>query len=202
MKLYFSPGVCSLSPHIVLMELGLSIDLVKVDIETCTLESGMDYLRVNPSGKVPALQLEDGTLVVDGAEIVRHLVDLSPATGISSAHNAVPGARLEEWLSYISGELHELMLPLFYPSTSEEVKPAIRQELRIRFGQVCKQIEGRAYAMGREFTVVDAYLFSVLQCARFIGVDVSKWPALDAYVGRIGGRPSVIAARRAEGLFA
>lgn len=202
MRLYFSPGVCSLFPHIVSRELGLRVDLVKVDLETLTVEDGTCYLDVNPVGDVPALELDDGRLITDGAQILQHLAAMQPDSARSSAQFPAAHARLQDWLRYISTDLHGRMLPLFQPSTAEDAKPAIRAELDQRFEWVSKQIQGSLFAMGRQFTAVDAYLFSVLRCARFIGIDVSRWPALVAYLSRVGDRPAVVDAQLAEGLVA
>lgn len=202
MKLYFSPGVCSLFPHIMLRELGLRVDLVKVDLDTLTLEGGANYLDINPAGEVPALELDDGRLITDGAEILRHLAMIELDAAPSLADSPVPQSRLQAWLQYISTELHRTMMPLFNPSTAEEVKPVLREKLDQRFDWVSRQIQGSLFAMGRQFTAVDAYLFSVLRCARFIGVDISRWPALVDYLSRVGVRPTVVDAQLAEGLVA
>ncbi|APR78781.1 Glutathione S-transferase [Minicystis rosea] len=200
MKLYYSPGACSLSPHIVLREAGLPFELQRVDTRSKQLKGGGDFTEINDKGMVPALQLDDGSVLTEGPAIVQFLADQKPETGLVPKAGTMERYRLAEWLNFISTELHKGFTPLFNPATPEEYKLMVREALAKRFGLVQKRLEGKTWAMGDQFTVADAYLFTVLSWTKFVGVDLSPWPVLVAYLERVAARPTVTEALVAEGL--
>jgi glutathione S-transferase len=198
MKLYYGPGACSLSPHIVLRELGLPFSLERVDIKTGRFAGG-DFKDVNPKGYVPALELEDGSLLTEGIAIVCYLADQKPEAGLLPAAGSMERYRCLEWLTYISTELHKNFAPLFQPWPAE-VQAATRELLRRRFAFVHESLGDGPFLMGDRFTVADAYLFTVLGWARFKKIDLQPFPSLLAYVARVGARPAVEEATKAEGI--
>jgi glutathione S-transferase len=201
MKLYYSPGACSLSPHIVANEAGIPLELVKVDTKTKTVRKEGDYWDVNPKGYVPALELDDGAVLTEGPAIVQYLADSRPDAGLAPANGTFERVRLQEALNYVTSEIHKAYSPLFNP----DVLPAVREErlayLRKRYALIEKQLEGRQYLLGERFTVADAYLFVVTNWARGVKLDLSAFPNLLAFQKRIGSRKAVVAAMRAEGLI-
>lgn len=201
MKLYFSPGACSLSPHIVLLEAGLEFKLERVDLRGKQTETGADFLAINPKGYVPALELKDGTVLTEGPAIVQFIADLAPDRQLAPAHGTLERYHLMSWLSFISTELHKNFSPLFRPTSTEDMKEAARATLSARFAWVAQQLEGRDYLMGSQFTVADAYLFTVLGWGAFVQFDLAAWPVLTAYLQRVGARPAVQQAMREEGLI-
>jgi glutathione S-transferase len=201
MKLYYSPGACSLSPHIVLREAGLQFDLEQVDLGKKTTAAGTDFLTINPKGYVPALALDNGEVLTEGPVIVQYLADLAPANGLAPAAGTMARLRLQEWLNFISTELHKGFSPLFAETTPEATKVIVQGLLARRFAYVAAQLETKQFLLGAEFTVADAYLFVVLSWAPYVGVDLSPWPVFATYSGRIATRPAVQAALRAEGLI-
>ncbi|MBS0511592.1 MAG: glutathione transferase GstA [Proteobacteria bacterium] len=200
MKLYYSPGACSLSPHIVLREAGADFTLVRVDLKTKKLEDGSDYLAVNPKGYVPALQLDNGELLTEGPAIIQYVADQHPAAGLAPAPGTLERARLQEWLNMISTELHKSFTPLFR-GAGDEWKNAALDNIRRRFDLVAQRLATNPFLMGERFSVADAYLFTVLSWTGFVKIDMSPWPALQAFSQRVGERPAVQAALRAEGLL-
>lgn len=198
MKLYFSPGACSLSPHIVLRELGLPAELVKVDLGAKTYDGGQDFRAVNPKGYVPVLQLDDGSVLTEGPAIVQYLADQKPASGLAPANGSLERYRLQEWLNFISTELHKQYSPLFNPQFSEEVKELQRQRLYGRFDYLAQVLGAQDFLMGTQFTVADAYLFTVLGWSGHVKLDLARWPALQAYLERVSQRPAVAATLAAE----
>ena len=200
MKLYFSPGACSLSPHIVLLEAGLPFELQRVDIRSKQLKGGGDFTEINDKGMVPTLQLDDGAVLTEGPAIVQFLADQKPETGLVPKPGTMERYRLMEWLNFISTELHKGFTPLFNPATPEDYKPIVKEALATRFGLVQKRLEGKTWAMGDTFTVADAYLFTILSWTKFVGIDLSPWPGLVAFLERVAARPAVFAALEAEGL--
>lgn len=200
MKLYFSPGACSLSPHIVARELELPIELKKVDTKTKTVEGGGDYWQVNPKGYVPALELDEGGVLTEGPAIVQYLADRKPEAGLAPQAGTPGRYRLQEWLNFITSEIHKSFSPLFKPNTPEDYKPVARENIGTRFAWLDKQLAGREFLMDR-FTVADAYLFTVVNWSGFAGIDLSKYPNLAAYQKRIAARPKVREAMKAEGLI-
>lgn len=202
MKLYFSPGACSLSPHIVARELGLSIDLEQVDTKTKKTKAGADYYAVNPKGYVPTLKLDDGSILTEGPAIVQYLADQKPAAGLAPANGTPERYRLQEWLNFISTELHKGFSPLFGPQTPAEYKTQVKERLALRFQVLNDHLAKNDFLLGKSFSVADAYAFTVLSWAKYVDVDLSKFPAINAFLARVGSRPKVQEALKAEGLAA
>lgn len=200
MKLYYSPGACSFSPHVVLHESGLPFGTERVDLKTKKTESGADYDTINPKSYVPALIMNNGELLTEGPAIVQYLADLVPEKKLAPPSGTMERYRLQEWLNYISSEIHKGFGPLFNPATPEEMKTATKARLAKRFGFAATALEGRDYLMGDTFTVADAYLFTMLRWTHSSGIDISPWPALGKYIERVAARPAVIATLKAEGL--
>ncbi|BAP90103.1 glutathione S-transferase [Burkholderiales bacterium GJ-E10] len=200
MKLYYSPGACSLSPHIVLREAGLPAQLVRVDLRSGMTQDGADFRAINGKGYVPALELPDGTLLTEGPAIVQYLADQSPDSGLAPANGTIERYRVQEWLNFISTELHKQFSPLFDPASDSSQKTRQRERIGRRLDWVAARLGEGDYLMGSRFTIADAYLFVVLSWARHVGIDLGRWPALAAYQDRVGRRPQVQEALRAEGL--
>jgi glutathione S-transferase len=201
MKLYYSPGACSFSPHVVLNESGLPFETEKVDLKAKMTESGIDYNTINPKSYVPALVMDNGELLTEGPAIVQYIADLAPEKKLAPPAGTLERYRLQEWLNYISSEIHKGFGPFFNPLASDEMKSATRARLANRFAFAATALEGRDYLLGDTFTVADAYLFIMLRWTRSNGIDLSPWPALGAYFDRIAARPAVIATLKAEGLL-
>jgi glutathione S-transferase len=200
MKLYYSPGACSLSPHIVAQEAGIPLTLVKVDTATKKLADGSDYLAINPKGYVPALQLDNGELLTEGPTVVQYLADRKPEAKLVPAAGTFERYRVQEALGYINSEIHKTYTPLFNPATTPELRKDREDYLRKRFGLLEKQLAKGPYLFGAQFTVADAYLFTVTNWANFIKLDLSQFPNLMAFQSRVAERPGVNAALVAEGL--
>ena len=200
MKLYYSPGACSLSPHIALAELGLKADLVKVDLREHKTEKGEDYYAINPKGYVPALQLDNGTLLTEGPAIVQYLADLKPEAKLAPANGTLQRYQLQEWLTFINSEIHKAFSPLFNPAITEDAKKASLDKLANRFAYVAKHLEGKQYLLGDQFSVADGYLFVILNWARAKAPATHESPVLKSYFERILARPAVNAAMVAEGI--
>ena len=200
MKLFIKPGACSLSPHIVLEELGLPYETEVVDLARKTTASGQDYLAINPKGYVPALLLDSGELLTEGPAIVQYLADLAPEKQLAPANGSVARYQLQAWLTFIGTEVHKSFSPFFNPKAPQEWKDIARANLERRLAYVAQQLEGRDYLLGSEFSVADAYLFTVLGWFKYLPVDLSAWPLLQAYQARVAARPAVQAALKAEGL--
>jgi len=200
MKLYFSPGACSLSPHIVLRELGLPFELERVDLKTGQAASGVAFKSINPKGYVPALQLDDGQLLTEGPAIVQYLADLVPAKGLAPAPGGLPRARLQEWLTFIGTELHKSFSPLFRPGP-EETKAAAIARLQQWFGWLDAELSRRPYLLGEQFSVADVYLFVVLSWGAYVKLSLDTYPSLTAFQTRVSARPAVQDALKAEGLL-
>lgn len=201
MKLFYSPGACSLSPHIVLREAGLEADLVKVDLRAHTTADGTDFYTVNPKGYVPVLELDSGERLTEGPAIVQYLADQKPASGLAPAAATLPRYRLQEWLNYLSTEIHKSFSPLFKPTTLPEVREATLAAFKPKLEYLSRSLEGRDYLMGPHFCVADAYLFTLLNWAGFVKLDLAPYPLLRAYQARVAARPAVQAALKAEGLI-
>lgn len=201
MKLYYSPGACSLSPHIVLREAGLSFDVEKVDLGSKKTESGKDFNTINPKGYVPALQLDDGSILTEGPAIVQYLADKAPQSKLAPANGTLERYRLQEMLGFIGTEMHKGFSPLFNPSYPEDAKKIVRDNLAKRFTYLSSVLEKGPFLTGEQFTVADAYLFTVLGWAAFVKIDLGPWPVLQAFHARVAGRPAVQAALKAEGLL-
>lgn len=201
MKLYYSPGACSLSPHIVASEAGIAIDIEKVNLAEKKTESGKDYMAINPKGYVPALALDDGSVLTEGPAIVQYLADQKPATQLAPAAGSIERYRLQEWLNFIGTELHKNFGPLFNKASSDEVKTAAKANIDKRLGYLNDKLASVKYLMGETFSVADAYAFTILNWTNFTGIDLKPYPNVAAYMGRIGARPKVQEALRAEGLL-
>jgi glutathione S-transferase len=200
MKLYYSPGACSLSPHIVLREAGLAFEPVRTDTKTKTIEGGGDYWKVNPLGYVPVLELDDGTKLTEGPAIVQYIADRVPEKRLAPPSGTLERTRLQQWLNFVSSELHKGFSPLFNPAMPEEAKTIFRGRLANRFAYVNEHLAGNDYLLGKEFSVADAYLFTISNWASRTGVDLEPCPNVLAYRKRVGARPAVQAALKAEGL--
>jgi len=201
MKLYYSPGACSLSPHIALCEAGLPYDLVKVDLRAKKLENGDDYLKVNPKGQVPALALDSGELVTEGPVIVQMIADQVAAKHLAPARDSAERYKLLEWLNFITGELHKNFSPLFNPAIPDEVKNFFKDRIMGKFKYADSQLAGRDYLMGKQFTVADGYLYTMLRWADGNKLDLSGLKNLMAYKDRVAARPTVQEALTKEGLM-
>lgn len=201
MKLYYAPGACSLSPHIVLLEAGLPFSLEKVDFNTKKTETGADYLTINSKGGVPALQLDDGRILTEGPAVVQYLADQKPESGLAPRAGSFERYQLVELLNYITSELHKGFGPLFNPGISADWKAATLANLEGKFGWLTDFLGNKTYLMGETFTVADSYLFTVLRWSSHVGIELAKWHALTAYIARVGHRPKVQEALKAEGLI-
>ena len=201
MKLYYSPGACSLSPHIALLEAGLPYDLVKVDVRAKKLENGDDYLQVNPKGQVPALGLDNGEVMTEGPVIVQMIADKVPAKNLAPTRDSAERYKLLEWLTYINGELHKNIGPLFNPMLADEAKAIFKDRAMGKFKYVDSQLAGRDYLMGKQFSVADGYLYVMLRWADGMKFDLSGLNNLLAYKDRIAARPKVQEALVKEGLM-
>lgn len=198
MKLYFSPGSCSLASNIVATELGLPVNLVKVDLRTKKLNTGEDYLAINKKGYVPALALDDGELFTEGVAILQYLADQKPDAGLAPKNGTRERYRLQEWLTFISSEIHKSYSPLFDKSTPEQTRKACLEKLEKRHGFIAEHLNNHPFLLGDNFTVADAYLFTTMTWAGHFQIDFSTWPSLKAYQERIAAFPSVQAAQAAE----
>ena len=201
MKLYYSPGACSLSPHIALLEAGLPYDLVKVDLRAKKLENGDDYLKVNPKGQVPALALDSGELVTEGPVIVQMIADKAVNKNLAPARDSAERYKLMEWLNFITTELHKNFGPMFSPILADDAKAFFKDRVMGKFKYVDGVLAGRDYLMGKQFTVADGYLFTMLNWAERLKFDLSGLPNLTAYKARVGARPKVQEALTKEGLM-
>ena len=201
MKLYFSPGVCSLSPHIVLRETGLPFDLEQVDIRAKKTKAGADFFAINPKGQVPVLVLDDGDRLTEGPAIVQYVADQAPGSGLVPPAGTKERYRVQEWLNLITSELHKNFTPLFRPNTPDAYKPVAKENLANRFAYLHRHLAGRKYLMGEQFTVADAYLFTILNWTKVQSIDLGQWPNPKAYVERVAARPKVQDAMKAEGLL-
>lgn len=200
MKLYFTPGACSLAPHIVLREMNAAFELEKVDLDKKRTAGGEDFNRINPKGYVPALRLDDGETLTEVAVILQYLADRKPESGLAPPPGTMERYRLMEWLNFIATEIHKQFAPLFNPRIPAEWKANQFNLLARRFNYLSERLDGRPYLMGETFRVADAYLFTVLNWSNLLHVDMAKWPLLQAYQARVAERPAVRAALRAEGL--
>ena len=201
MKLYYAPGACSLSPHIVARELGIPVELKKVNTKDKTIEGGGDYWKVNGRGYVPALELDNGEILTEGPAIVQYLADQKPEAGLAPKWGTIERYRLQEWLNFLTSEVHKQFSPLFKPNTPEDYKKIARENIATRFDWLDKQIAGKEYLMGRQFTVADAYAFVLIGWSKFQGIDLARWPNLAAYHKRVGARAKVQEALEVEGLL-
>ena len=201
MKLYYAPAACSLAVHIALREAGVAFDAVKVDLATHTIEGGADYHAISPRGYVPLLELDDGQRLTEGPAIVQYLADLVPGKNLAPANGTMARYRVQEWLNFITSELHKGIGGMFNPAMPEEAKALMRARATDRLKWVDDQLAGKAYLMGDAFSVADAYLFTVARWSKLVGIDISGMTGLTAYLERVAARPAVQAAMQAEGLL-
>ena len=201
MKLYYSPGACSLSAHIALHEAGLACTPMLVSTKSHQLQDGTDFYSINPLGYVPVLELDNGERLREGPAIVQYIADQVPEKNLAPANGSMARYRLQEWLTFIGTELHKGFSPLFNPATPEEYKPVVRERLLQRLQWVDSQLAGKQYLMGDQFTVADGYLFTVTNWTQPTNLDISGLANLAAYRERVGARPAVQAAMKAEGLL-
>lgn len=201
MKLYYSPGACSLSPHIVLREAGLAFEPVLASTKSHKLQDGTDYYTVNPLGYVPMLELDDGTRLREGPAIVQYIADQAPSKNLAPANGTLPRYRLQEWLTFIGTEIHKTYSPLFNPATPEDAKKIFRDKLMSRFKWVDGELAGKDYVMGNTFSVADAYLYVMGRWAKPMNLDLSGFTNLMAHHERVAARPAVQEALKAEGLL-
>ena len=200
MKLYYSPGACSLSPHIALLEADLPYELVKVDIRAKKLENGEDFLKVNPKGQVPALGLDSGEIVTEGPVIVQMIADRASAKGLAPARDSSERYKLLEWLNFLTSEVHKSFGPLFSPVLAEDAKAFFKDRVMGKLIYIDGQLAGRDYLMGKQFTVADGYLFTMLTWAERLKFDLTALTNLLAYKARVAARPKVQEALKREGL--
>ncbi|MGR3890545.1 glutathione transferase GstA [Pseudomonas sp. 1152_12] len=198
MKLYFSPNACSLAPHIVLRELALPFDLVRVDNRAKTTANGEDFLQINPKGYVAALQLDNGEVLTEASAIMQYLADLKPAAQLAPANGSWERVRLQEWLNFIASEIHGGLAIFFNAAIQGDVRAMFQATLYKRFAILVQTLEGQDYLLGEQYSVADAYLFVVLRWAGIHDIDLQQWPKLAAFQQRIGQRQGVIAALAAE----
>jgi glutathione S-transferase len=198
MKLYFSPGACSLASHIVLRELGLPFEIEKVNGKTKTTASGADFWKINPKGYVPTLKLDDGEVLTEGPIIMQYLADKKPEANLVPANGTMARYRLQEWLGFINSELHKSYSPLFYADTPEQTKQSSIEKIGKRLDLIEANLAGKDFLTGNTFTIADAYLYVVTNWSQFVGIDLGKWPLVKALHARVGARASVKAAHDAE----
>jgi glutathione S-transferase len=202
MKLYYFPGACSLSPHIVALEAGIPLQLEKTDIKTKLTESGEDFERINPKGYVPTLVLDNGEVLTEGTAIVQYLADLKPESGLAPANGTLPRYRLQEMLGYINSELHKNYSSLFNPDTPETARAERKAYLLRRYQFIENTLAKQPWLLGEQFTAADVYLFTITSWAGHVGLDLSRFTALAAFQQLVASRPAVQAALEAEGLLA
>jgi glutathione S-transferase len=202
MKLDYAPGACSLSPHIVLCESDMPFELIKVDLQEKKTETGEDFRTVNPNGYVPVLVLDDGRQLMEGPAIIQYIADQAPGKRLAPEAGTFERYNLQQWLNFISTELHKTYSPLFNANMPAEAKTLFRQTLTSRFQWVADQVASHAYLLGNDFTVADAYLFVMLRWGKLMAIDISRWPPLVQYQNKIADRPAVKRALQEEGLDA
>ena len=201
MKLFYAPGVCSLAPHIMLEEAGLKHELVKTDIRAKTVDGGGDYKKTNPLGYVPALQLDDGTILTEGPAISQYIADKAPEKKLAPANGTLDRYKMQSWLNFVSTELHKGFSPLFNPAMPEEAKKLARERLATRFAHLDAHFAKHAYLMGADFTAPDAYCFTVLRWTVPQKIDLAAYPNVQAFMKRVEARPGVQRALKSEGLL-
>ncbi len=200
MKLYYSNGACSMAPHIVLRESGLPFELVRANTKTHQLDDGTDFYTINDKGSVPVLELDNGERLTEGPAIVQYIADQVPAMNLAPANGTMARYRLQEWLNFITSELHKSYGPLFRPNTPEDFKVITKESLTTKYALVDKWLAGKNYTMGDAFSVADAYLFTVTSWAGYVGLDLSQFKNVAAFMARMAARPSVQETLVAEGL--
>lgn len=191
MKLYYSPGTCSMSPQIVIAEAGLTVDLVKTDIRAHKLEDGSDFFTINGKGSVPVLELDDGSVLTEGPVVSQYLADKVPNSGLAPPAGTLARYRLQEWLNYLTSELHKTLGILFDKSTPVDYRAATVKKVGQKFDWITQQLGDKPYLMGDTFTVADAYLFTLLSWHDWLNIDLAQWPVLQRYFDRVKARPAV-----------
>jgi glutathione S-transferase len=200
MKLYFAPGACSLSPHIVLREAGQNPELIQVNLQEKKTKDGGDFTKINPKGQVPVLQTDDGDTLTEGPVIVQYIGDKTPGSKLVPPAGSKDRYKMQEWLNFITSELHKGIGPLFRPTTPDAYKDISRTNVSSRFKWINDQLAGKQYLMGDTFTAPDAYLYVMTRWAGRVGIDIAQWPNLKAFNERVAARPKVQEAIKAEGL--
>jgi glutathione S-transferase len=200
MQLYFSPGACSLASHITLREAGLPFDLKRADTKTKKLSDGGDYYAINSKGAVPALRLDDGQVLTEGVAIMQYIADQKPDSKLAPKPGTLERYRVQEWLNFITSEVHKGFSPLWNPNAPAEVKSYALAALEKKLDWTNQQLAGKQYLTGDNFTIADAYLYTVINWTYFLGIDLGRWPALKEFHGRVAARPAVQEALEAEGL--
>ena len=200
MKLYYAPGACSLSPHIVAREAGIPLELKKVNVQKKEIDGGGDFRQVNGKGYVPVLELDDGQLLTEGPAIVQYLADRKPEAGLAPKAGSMERYRLQEWLNFVTSELHKALGTFFNPAVTPEWRKGVSDRLELRCEWLAKQLAGKQYLMGDKFSVADAYLFTILNWTPMVKFDLGRWPGLVEYQKRVAQRPKVQEALKAEGL--
>jgi glutathione S-transferase len=201
MKLYYTPGASSLSPHIVACEAGLPLELVKVDLQSKRTETGEDFRQLNPDGYIPLLLLDDGKRLTEGPAIVQYLADLAPDRKLAPPSGSFERYQLQQWLNFISTEIHKNFIPLFNPVASEDTKKQAIAMLMTRLKSVAEHLSSGSYLLGEQFSVADIYLYVTLSWGQYVNLDTSQWPAFSRYMDRIAERPAVQQAMKEEGLI-
>jgi glutathione S-transferase len=202
MKLYYTPGACSHAPHILLREAGLDFTIEKVDLATKKTETGVDFKTINPHGYVPALQLDNGAVVTEVAVINQYIADRVPAKKLAPANGTPERYTLQSWLNFISSEVHKQLAPMFNPKLPEDYKTILKEKLATRFDTINAHLSKNTFVLGDGFTAPDAYLYTVLNWAKYFAIDFAKWPAIKSFMERVAARPSAQDAAKAEGLAA
>lgn len=202
MKLFYSPGSCAMSPHIVLSEAGLDYELDRVDLTTKTTETGRPLKEINAQDAVPVLLLEGGETLTEGAAIVQYVADQAPEAGLLPPAGTLERAKVQQWLNYIATEMHKAHVPLFKADYPQAAKDIALANVKRSYDFVSEALADRPYLTGETFTVADAYLFTIVNWHNFIGLDLAPWPVLVAFQARIAARPAVQRAMREEGLLA
>jgi glutathione S-transferase len=201
MKLYYTPGACSLAPHITAREAGIPIELKRVDLKTKTVDTPGDFTQVNSKGYVPALATSQGPVLTECPAIMQYLADQKPESGLAPQAGSMARYQLQEWLNFVTSELHKALGTFFNPAVTEEWRKAVSDRLALRLDWLNKELTGKPFAMGDKFTVVDAYIFTILNWAPMVKFDLARWPAIVDYQKRIAARPKVQEAMKAEGLL-
>lgn len=202
MKLYYAPAACSLAPHIALLEIGATFTTEKVDTKSKTTATGADFLAINPKGYVPALELDDGDVLTEGVVMQQYIADLKPDAKLAPARGTKERRKLEELLVFLSTEVHKNFSPLFAPGTPDAYKETAKGNISRRLDYLEQQLgDGRKFLTGDQFTIADAYLFTLSNWTKFVGIDLARWPNISAFAGRVAQRPTVQAAMKAEGLM-
>jgi glutathione S-transferase len=200
MKLYFAPGACSLAPHIALREAALEFDLEQVDLRAKQTKSGADYRAINPKGGVPALGLDDGQVLTEGAAILQYIADRKPGSQLAPAAGTPERYRLQEWLNWIATEVHKGISPFFNPKAGDEWKGYLRERLAFQFEFLNGRMK-KPFLMGAQYTVADSYLYTILRWTKLHNIELAKWPDIPAFMARVEARPAAQAALKAEGLL-